>query len=236
MSNNESLLQCLEHFCSPEQLTGDNKYYCEKCRSRNNSTKILTFQKFPRILVVHLKRFDNRQRKIKKFVRYEKSLPMGKYTNSRKKEKIEYRLSSVLIHEGSSIYSGHYFCYLRVDDDNWYCFNDQRVFPVEESLVMKQTPYILFYEKVIEKTRLKTTSKNTNNTITSSVRPGRVKVDHEKETRSQSKTKKLNNPICQLDSISSRSTRKKVSDNNSVSLDTRRGLRQTVDKKKAAIK
>jgi hypothetical protein len=217
-------------------LTGDNKYYCEKCRGRNNSTKILTFQKFPRILVVHLKRFDNRQRKIKKFVKYEKTLPMGKYTNSMKKEKIDYRLSSVLIHEGNSIYSGHYYCYLRVDDDNWYCFNDQRVFPVEESLVMKQTPYILFYEKVIEKARLKKSPKKINKNTTSSVRQLQRKLEQKIDSRSETKTKRHNNPISQLDEVSSRSTRTKVSNNISVCISTRRARSQQLKQKKTVIK
>lgn len=84
---------------------------------------------------------------------------------SKTKEKVSYRLSSVLVHEGSSIYSGHYYCYVRVNGNEWYLFNDHSVRKVEESIVLKQTPYLLFYEKIIDRNRiriLKTPNKNDN--------------------------------------------------------------------------
>jgi len=32
-------------FCKPEELNGMNKYYCEKCKKKNDSLKQLQFQK-----------------------------------------------------------------------------------------------------------------------------------------------------------------------------------------------
>jgi ubiquitin carboxyl-terminal hydrolase 36/42 len=148
------LLKCFEHFCKPEVLKGNNKYFCERCKKYNDSVKKLSFDKckpypftlVPRVLVIHLKRFDNFQRKIKKFITYDEQLDLNKYS---KKDKLNYRLSSVLVHHGNSIYSGHYYCYVRVSDNNWYCFNDANVKKVNEADVLKQTPYLLLYEKVI---------------------------------------------------------------------------------------
>jgi ubiquitin carboxyl-terminal hydrolase 36/42 len=101
----------------------------------------------PRVLVIHLKRFDNFQRKIKKFIPYDQYLDLSKYS---KKNMLNYRLSSVLVHHGNSIYSGHYYCYVRVSHENWYCFNDANVKKVNESEVLRQTPYLLLYEKVFD--------------------------------------------------------------------------------------
>ena len=107
--------------------------------------------------MVHLKRFDNKQRKIKNFIEYDKEIDLNNFSLSsvnKNKEKTSYRLNSILIHEGSSIYSGHYYCYVRVSDNNWYCFNDDSVRKVEESKVLKQTPYLLFYEKILNRNRI----------------------------------------------------------------------------------
>ena len=108
-------------------------------------TFLKLFNIVPRVIVIHLKRFDNFQRKIKKFIKYDNEINLNKYQVNKNREKVTYRLSSVLIHEGSSIYSGHYYCYVRVAGKDWYLFNDHFVRKVEESVVLKQTPYLLFY-------------------------------------------------------------------------------------------
>lgn len=94
------------------------------------------------------------QRKIRKFVNYPPEINLGKYQIKNSKEKVNYRLCSVLVHEGNSIYSGHYYCYVRVNDNHWYCFNDDTVKKVDESAVLKQNPYLVFYEKVIDRNRI----------------------------------------------------------------------------------
>ena len=63
-------------------------------------------------------------------------------------------MCAVLIHVGNSIYSGHYYCYVKVSNNEWYCFNDDSVKKVEESEVLKQSPYLLFYEKVLDIKRI----------------------------------------------------------------------------------
>jgi hypothetical protein len=158
-------MNCVKHFCKSESLSGENKYYCEKCKQRNESTKKLSFEKcnyvyiiifiiVPRILVIHLKRFDNTQRKIKKFLGYGTEIDLTPFkahaTLKKNRDKYAYKLSAVLVHDGNSINSGHYYCYVRVSNNNWYCFNDHSVVKVELEKVLKQTPYLLFYEKIFE--------------------------------------------------------------------------------------
>ena len=37
-----------------------------------------------------------------------------------------YKLQAVAVHLGT-IYGGHYVAYVKKEDDNWYCTNDERV-------------------------------------------------------------------------------------------------------------
>ena len=66
-------------------------------------------------------------------------------------EDIRYKLYAVLIHEGFSTFSGHYYCYVKNSTDIWYCMNDSDVRQVQEKNVLNQTPYLLFYERVVDK-------------------------------------------------------------------------------------
>jgi hypothetical protein len=39
--------------------------------------------------------------------------------------------------------------------NNWYCFNDQSVNKVDQDIIFKQRPYLLFYEKQIDQKRIR---------------------------------------------------------------------------------
>jgi len=97
-----------------------------------------------------LKRFDNFQRKIKKFIEYPADLDLTNFSEN-KNEKYKYRLYAVLVHEGSTISWGHYFCYIKNSNDLWYCMNDSHVSQTTLKNVLSQFPYLLFYERILEK-------------------------------------------------------------------------------------
>jgi len=42
-------------------------------------------------------------------------------------DEYRYRLYGVLVHEGHSTSSGHYYCYVMMADGSWYCMNDHIV-------------------------------------------------------------------------------------------------------------
>ena len=42
-------------------------------------------------------------------------------------DKYKYRLYGVLVHEGHSTSSGHYYCYVMTPDGSWNCMNDHIV-------------------------------------------------------------------------------------------------------------
>ncbi|XP_029436457.1 ubiquitin carboxyl-terminal hydrolase 21 isoform X2 [Rhinatrema bivittatum] len=65
-SGKVSLLDCFALFTKEEELNSENAPICDRCRQKTKSTKKLTIQRFPRILVLHLNRFFTTRFSIKK--------------------------------------------------------------------------------------------------------------------------------------------------------------------------
>lgn len=74
-----SVERCLRHFTMPEALA--DPVDCPSCKEKTPTTKQHVVSKLPRVLCLHLKRFDAAQnRKIEDFVSFPaRSLNMGPY-------------------------------------------------------------------------------------------------------------------------------------------------------------
>lgn len=92
--------------------------------------------------MIHLKRFDCFMRKVSSFLEYPAYLNLSNLIKDS-----EYELYSMVIHEGYSLNSGHYYSYVKGFDNKWYSMNDSFVQGTNESRILKQSPYILFYRK-----------------------------------------------------------------------------------------
>ena len=57
-----NLRDCLKSFAAKEELKGSDAYYCSKCKKHRTSTKIMAVQKWPPILVIHIKRFHKQKK------------------------------------------------------------------------------------------------------------------------------------------------------------------------------
>jgi ubiquitin C-terminal hydrolase len=158
-----SVESCLNHFVLPETL-GD-LVYCTSCARKTSTKKQHTFSRLPKILCLHLKRFDAaRNRKIENFVSFPShGLNMGSLLShwcevTRMQSagyedednlpvadlEISYDLFGVVNHVGS-MQSGHYVANVKVED-KWYHCNDQHVGQASEESVLKADgAYILFY-------------------------------------------------------------------------------------------
>ncbi|OHT15895.1 hypothetical protein TRFO_42232 [Tritrichomonas foetus] len=110
-----------------------------KLSQENRKTKA-TIQthiiKMPKILRFHLMRFeyDKTKKKINSFFSFPKRIDVKKYLSAKNKHKgsTVYDLFGVIVHHGSSI-NGHYFCYIKYPENNWYKFNDSLVVKSNES-------------------------------------------------------------------------------------------------------
>uniref|UniRef100_A0A8D0EY65 Ubiquitin specific peptidase 38 n=1 Tax=Strix occidentalis caurina TaxID=311401 RepID=A0A8D0EY65_STROC len=154
--NTLSVTDLLNYFLAPEILSGDNKYYCEKCASLQNAEKTMQIIEEPEYLILTLLRFSYDPKcHIRRKILDNVSLPLV----------LEL---SVVVHSGVSSESGHYYSYARnvtgsgpsglchqsTVPREWFLFNDSRVTFTSFQSVQKitsrfpkDTAYVLFYKK-----------------------------------------------------------------------------------------
>ncbi|XP_036392776.1 ubiquitin carboxyl-terminal hydrolase 2-like [Megalops cyprinoides] len=144
-----SLMDCMRLFTKEDVLDGDEKPTCYRCKARRKCTKKFTIQKFPKILVLHLKRFSEariRTSKLSTFVNFPmKDLDLREFASENSINAV-YNLYAVSNHSGTTM-GGHYTAYCRnPTSGEWYTFNDSRVTPMSSSQVRSSDAYVLFYE------------------------------------------------------------------------------------------
>ncbi|NXF14175.1 UBP36 hydrolase, partial [Smithornis capensis] len=146
-----NIVRALELFVKPEQLGGDNAYRCSMCRKKVSASKRFTIHRASNVLTISLKRFgscgSSGGRKITKDVGYPEFLDIRPYMSEPKGDPVTYGLYAVLVHSGYSCNAGHYFCYVKASNGQWYRMNDHEVHPSNIKVVLNQQAYVLFYLK-----------------------------------------------------------------------------------------
>lgn len=147
-SRRATLNDCFNLFAQPEVLDGSDKPNCDVCKKKTKSTKRMQVQKFPKILVFHLKRFSSTRfgQKLNMLVDFPAKLgDMSELAASVYiSHGCNYKLFGVVDHEGSNN-SGHYTAKCKNPKTNeWNNFNDRRVCKVDGTLVSNNA-YMLFY-------------------------------------------------------------------------------------------
>ncbi|XP_068457394.1 ubiquitin carboxyl-terminal hydrolase 2-like [Clinocottus analis] len=148
-SGEVSLKDCLRLFTKEDVLDGEERPTCNRCKTRRKCTKRFSIQKFPQILVLHLKRFSDssiRTSKLSTYVNFPlKELELREFA-SECSERAVYNLYAVSNHSGNAL-GGHYTAYCKNPAlGEWYSYNDSRVSPVSSSQVRSSNAYVLFYE------------------------------------------------------------------------------------------
>ncbi|XP_038155614.1 ubiquitin carboxyl-terminal hydrolase 42 isoform X1 [Cyprinodon tularosa] len=143
-----SVSKALEQFVKPEQLDGENAYKCTKCKKMVTASKRFTIHRSPNVLTLSLKRFANfTGGKITKDVKYPEYLDLRPFMSQSQGEPQIYGLYAVLVHSGFSCHAGHYFCYIKASNGQWYHMNDSSVSMSDVRSVLNQQAYVLFYIK-----------------------------------------------------------------------------------------
>ncbi len=140
-----SLIDCFNHYVDGEIING---YINEEDGKQTDIRKKIQFWSFPNILVIDLKRFDNKSQKNKIIVNFPLDhLDLSPYVIGYKKESYKYELYGVCNHSGST-FGGHYTAYVKNANEKWYHFNDTSVSEVgiNESIISSKA-YVLFYRK-----------------------------------------------------------------------------------------
>ena len=95
-SKSLSLYDCFDNYYNPEKLEGDNGWYNEETKQKEDVTKGFIFWSFPEILVIALKRFNNMNRKNQRLVTFPlENLDLRKYVKGYDKESYIYDLHGV---------------------------------------------------------------------------------------------------------------------------------------------
>lgn len=144
----ESLHKALMNFTAEEKLdAGERTYHCQQCKQKVGALKHVKVHKAPCVLIIHLKRFGSHDsgQKIDKKVHFDPTLDLKPFFSSSYEGDLKYTLYGVLVHDGPSIHSGHYHCFVRTSSLMWHSLDNDRVGLVGERKVFEQKAYMLFY-------------------------------------------------------------------------------------------
>lgn len=144
-----SLEQCLYNFHKVEVLDDDEQWHCPNCHIKVKASKKMDIWVPSKVLIIHIKRFDYQGNKINNLITFPiNELNINKYMSeySTKLGNFTYDLFAVSNHRGS-IHGGHYYSFVKsLTDTNWYCVNDNDVIKIDETKIVSNDAYILFYK------------------------------------------------------------------------------------------
>ena len=164
-----SLEEALDAHTRAETLSGSNAYWCDRCRALVSAHKSVRVVRAPRVLAVHLKRFEGgiggggfggfgsfggfRSRgKVASHVQLPLCLELGAYMADAEQRRPAnsrpgpYHLYAVLVHAGSGASSGHYYAFVR-DAEGWWRADDSRVSRCSQEEALRAQAYIAFYSQ-----------------------------------------------------------------------------------------
>uniref|UniRef100_A0A1X7VV70 USP domain-containing protein n=1 Tax=Amphimedon queenslandica TaxID=400682 RepID=A0A1X7VV70_AMPQE len=112
-----SLSWSLSQFSSVEYLRECNKYYCKSCLQLTEATHRTVIHELPKIMAIHLKHFSGQQVKAAGNIAIPLYTSFNMITSSSNKSNM-YELYCIILHTGSSSYSGHYTSIIKKANNN----------------------------------------------------------------------------------------------------------------------
>lgn len=143
-----NIYKCLDSFVKEEVLCKDNKWKCDKCNQYSQACKKMQLWKTPNILILVIKRFNHipythKNNTYVDFPLY--AFDLKPYVGGPDKFKSVYDAYAIINHRGN-INGGHYFSYVKKEDEKWYIFDDETVLPMKNNFSLKDA-YVIFYRK-----------------------------------------------------------------------------------------
>ena len=143
-----NIYDCLDEHVKEEIMNGENGWYNEKTKKKEDVRKRVVFWNFPSIIMIVLKRFSmDGKTKNNEHVNcpiYE--LNLSKYVKGYNASTYMYELYAVGNHMGN-LNSGHYTCFTKSLSGKWLHYDDDNVSEIQESDVITPMSYCLFYRK-----------------------------------------------------------------------------------------
>eukprot|EP00124_Ichthyophonus_hoferi_P000707 Ihof_evm6s28 gene=Ihof_evmTU6s28 len=135
-----TITDCIDLFVKEEKVSGNDQWYCTKCKTHRDAIKKIDIWRVPSILFVHFKRFSSdstgsKRQKLDMFVDFPvRDLDLDIYSMGTKIGR-KYQLEGVSNHWGK-MGSGHYTSYCKnVFDSQWYHFDDSVVSKISQDKI-----------------------------------------------------------------------------------------------------
>jgi ubiquitin C-terminal hydrolase len=140
----DRLEDCLKAYAQEERLENASAFDCSKCKAKTVATKTLRIQRFPKCLIVHIKRFklstNSQLSAQERWIKYGgnvsfplQGLNLGMFASKSSGVDpldVVYDLYGVINHTGTRDV-GHYTAICKVqgkgDEQLWYKFDDEKV-------------------------------------------------------------------------------------------------------------
>ena len=136
LAGNKTIGECLLDFLKIEKMTGDEKYFCETCCSKQEAIRCCKLQELPPILNLQLNRFQfdmqlGRKKKLNSAIQFPEELDMAEFLGPEAKN-TKYCLTGVLMHVGPDANHGHYIAHIQdMETGSWFKFSDETVVPLQ---------------------------------------------------------------------------------------------------------
>jgi len=132
-----NIYESLDFFTKENVLENDNKWTCGNCGMSKSSRHKIDIIEYPKVLIIHLMRFDGGYRKDNRGVDVDGELVLAGST---------YILTVMICHTGV-LNSGHYIAYAK-RAGGWYCFDDGNVTKISSDPPLKNSnAYLIFYQR-----------------------------------------------------------------------------------------
>ena len=157
-SSKVNIKECFDSFKKKERLEEENSWYCNRCKEHQQAYKTLNIFNPPLYLIIQLKRFKIRSTNVRfsslmnkknnNLVDFPlKNLDISNYVINNQPNLI-YDLYAVNQHYGG-MEGGHYTCVVKHISGDWYKYDDDSVYRIDERSVVDESAYMLFYKRVL---------------------------------------------------------------------------------------
>jgi len=149
INNRISIDDCFSYNQKRDYFTGENKNYCNNCKTLCDSEYTSKIYISPNVLILILNRGKGNIYQVK--LDFQESIDITQYVIIKDKPKLIYNLYGVITHIGQSGPKAHFVASCKSPvDQNWYRYNDSMVNIIndfQKEVIDFGTPYILFYQK-----------------------------------------------------------------------------------------
>ncbi|CAH3174753.1 unnamed protein product, partial [Porites lobata] len=143
----QKLMDCILHIGVKGKEESYAYIYCDYCRENSLHQIWSTFVDQPRVLIIHMRRFDNEGNKNSKIRHRIVKMDISAICSD-SSGPVQYSLTSAILHKGSSTRAGHYTSIVKIND-RWYVFDDEKVSTASTWHVkseLKRYGYVLFFK------------------------------------------------------------------------------------------